>query len=492
MGARPLFFGFLIWAGAIAIVLAAEPAAHFRVSAVQESQVWIEGGLLDGLEAGMEGEIFYEISVAGRKHRIVPARIRLDKVDDRQSIGSVRNPTGIINVGYHAALVPRPAADLLPLFDGRARAALASGDFLLAKQLYRRILETVPGDPFALQQIRECDRALQRQAELARERRNVPYYRQVVRSYLASKAGDAALALGYVDKILAVLPGDDEALRFRAEINARLTEPPAPIGIASVPGEVASPDPPAAPTATAAPASPSALAGMMLIPESELLIGSPEKATPFWNESPRHRRHIPPFYIDKYEVTNAQYKVFCDATGRTPPSYFKDGMYPPGWERRPAVMVSWIDADAYARWAGKRLPTEVEWEAAAAGLDGRIWPWGNTWQTSLANTRETGEMEPAEVGSHLGDVSPFGVYDMAGNVSEWTADWYVPYPGNSRREREYGQQFKVLRGGSIQVSKEFARAQFRARLPDGFRSTDLGFRCAISASDPRVTASISR
>jgi formylglycine-generating enzyme required for sulfatase activity len=191
--------------------------------------------------------------------------------------------------------------------------------------------------------------------------------------------------------------------------------------------------------------------------------------------------HLDAFYIDKYEVTNEEYKKFCDSTGRSYPGYFSDKDYPPGTAKRPVVMLSWIDADAYARWAGKRLPSEVEWEAAASGPSGKEWPWGNGWTVNEANTREKGEDDSADVGSHPFDVSEFGVFDMAGNVSEWTQDWYRAYPGNTHREKEYGEQFKVLRGGSSKASKRFARAQFRARLPDGFRSMDLGFRCAISA-----------
>ncbi len=187
--------------------------------------------------------------------------------------------------------------------------------------------------------------------------------------------------------------------------------------------------------------------------------------------------------MDKYEVTNEEYKKFCDATGHAYPGYFSGKNFLPGTARNPVVMVSWSDADAYARWAGKRLPSEIEWEAAAGGNSGKTWPWGNSWIPDAANTREAGESDPAEIGTHLYDISEFGIYDMAGNVSEWTQDWYQPYPGNTRKEKEYGEQFKVLRGGSSRASKDFARAQFRARLPMSFRSIDLGFRCALSVTD---------
>ena len=504
----------------------------FRVSAVQESQVWIEGGLLDGLQEEMEGEIYYEISIAGQKRRIVPAKVRLSKVEDRQSIGALHEQSGIVNLGYAASFVPKPASDLLTLFNMRALDAYAAKDFALSKAYYQRILEALPGDPFATEKIKDCDAQLEKLAALARERRNVPYYRQVIQTSLESNNPEGArLAQTYVDKILAVLPGDPDAQNFRGRIEKLLSkpEPDKKASVAAAESPVTKPEAEkktsvatAEPTAmkpepekkaTAAVSEPAAtkpapekkvvvttaepptpeprspiptlappprLKDMILIPEGTYSIGTNPNRSPFANETPKHEVHLASFYIDKYEVTNEDYKRFCDAAGRIYPGYFKDGKIPPGLERKPVVMVSWIDADVYARWAGKRLPAEIEWEAAAAGPSGRIWLWGDVWEPNLAATRESGETEASDVGSHPGDVSQYGVYDMAGNVSEWTADWYKPYPGNARREKEYGEQFRVLRGGSVKASKEFARAQFRARLPDGFRSSDLGFRCALS------------
>ena len=496
------------------LTLSADTPKSFHVSAVQESQVWIEGGLLDGLQEEMEGEIFYEISIAGQKKRIVPAKVRLSKVDDRQSIGTLHEQTGIVNLGYAASFVPKPAGDLLTLFNLRALDTYTAKDFALAKAYYQRILEALPGDPFATQKTKDCDSQLEKLAALARERRNVPYYRQVIRTSLESNDPEGArLAQSYVDKILAVLPGDSDALKFKDQI-AKLLPPPElekKVIVATTEPAVTKPEPEKKViVATAEPAAtkpepekevtvataespiptpqspllhvepPPLLKDMLLIPKATYSIGTIPNRSPFANETPKHEVHLASFYIDKYEVTNQDYKRFCDATGRICPGYFKDGKVPPGMERKPVVMVSWIDADVYARWAGKRLPTELEWEAAAAGATGRTWPWGDVWEPNLAATRESGESEPSEVGSHSGDVSQYGVYDMAGNVSEWAADWYKPYPGNARREKEYGEQFRVLRGGSVKASKDFARAQFRARLPDGFRSSDLGFRCALS------------
>jgi formylglycine-generating enzyme required for sulfatase activity len=517
--------------GSIGIMLAyaaagAEQAKNFRVSAVEESQVWIEGGLLDGLQEGMDGEIFYEISVAGQKKRIVPARVRLYKVGDRQSMGTLKEQSGTVNIGYSAALVPRPASEMLTFLQTRATEAYSAKDYNLAKDCYQKILDALPEDPFAAQKIKDCDQQLEKLAALQRERRNVPYYKQVIRASMEEKnESSLKLAQTYIDKILAIAPGDPEAVKLKEEVAAlarSASVPPKSQETSAGTGKkvevAAGPDKhpektevsvsPETPKPAAEPQKvqmtrmaeepkrpietpkpqiepPPVLRDMALIPESDVIIGSEPQNTSFANETPRQTMHLLAFYIDKYEVTNEDYKRFCDATARACPGYFVDGNYPEGTGRRPVVMISWIDADAYARWAGKRLPTEREWEAAAAGPGGRTWPWGNVWDPTAANTREGGGNSAATPGSYPGDISVFGAYDMAGNVSEWTADWYQPYPGNKRKEKEYGESFRVLRGGSFQVSKGFARSQFRARLPNSFRSMDLGFRCAISAKDAK-------
>ena len=533
-----------------------------RISAVQDDQVWIEGGLLDGLREGTEGSVFYEILVLGKKKRIVPAQVQLIRVEDGQSIGRLIETTGIVNVGYHTAFRPEPVHALLSLFLARATRALEAREYRLAHRFYSRILEALPNDPYATQMMQQTQVHLEEEAALARERKNAQYYKQVARSFLDSSDSDSVvLALRYLDKVIAVLPGDAEAVRMSREAQALLqdlggnraessrrtpqieiaagheTPDASPVG-ATLPGRPADKQSvlredrtvgasvmdlhtPADDTTTsvmqrqaqtgtassagrkAAEAHPetefdhgsttevSAAAkgesretspeGMVFIEGGDTPIGTDLKSTPFYNETPRQTMWLDAFYIDRDEVTNEEYKKFCDDTSRTPPSYFVNGSYPTGAARLPVVMVSWVDADAYARWVGKRLPSEFEWEKAASGTEGRRWPWGSTWDPTRPNTRETGD-RVQKVGSHPGDTSLHGLTDMAGNVSEWTADSYLPYPGNSHREEEYGEKFRVLRGGSVNVSKDFARCQFRARLPEGFRSRDLGFRCALSAS----------
>ena len=533
-----------------------------RISAVQDDQVWIEGGLLDGLREGMEGSVFYEILVLGKKKRIVPAQVQLIRVEDGQSIGRLIETTGIANVGYHTAFRPEPVHELLPLFLARATRALEAREYRLARRFYSRILEALPNDPYATQMMQQTRVHLEEEAALARERRNAQYYKQVARSFLASSNSDSVvLALQYLDKVIAVLPEDAEAIRMSQEAQALLRDlggntaesspgnpqieitaghetPDASTMGAALPGHP--PDKQSVPrgeqtlgasilgvhtpaddkttsvmqrqahTGTAQPAGRQAAEtpsetefdqglttevsaaakegsretspeGMVFIDAGDTPIGTDLKSTPFYNETPRQTMWLDAFYIDRNEVTNEEYKKFCDDTRRTQPSYFVTGSYPAGAAKLPVVMVSWVDAVAYARWVGKRLPSEFEWEKAASGTEGRRWPWGSTWNPTRPNTRETGD-RVREVGSRPGDTSLYGLTDMAGNVSEWTADSYLPYPGNSHHEEEYGEKFRVLRGGSVNVSKEFARCQFRARLPEGFRSRDLGFRCALSAT----------
>jgi formylglycine-generating enzyme required for sulfatase activity len=463
---------------------------------------------MNGLEQEMEGEIEYEILVARQRKRIIPAKVRLSKVEDSESIGVLYDVSGTVNVGYAAQFIPKSPSDLLIFFNGRASESYAAKDFKLAQKYYRRILEILPGDAFAEHRLKDCDAQIAKQEALMRERRNIPYYREVVRASLESGNSESLkLARDYVDKILSLEPDDAESLKYREKL-AKMDSAPvysAPIAEGQVP-------PPPSVQATAAPEPPVALANaqsarepmpppppgqdteqqkgsppilrdMVRLPEGDYSIVSLPGRSPFENELPRHPVHLDSFYMDRYEVTNEEYKRFCDATGHAYPDYFSNKNYPAGAARKPVSMVSWEDADSYARWAGKRLPTEFEWEAAAAGTSGRIWPWGNRWVSNEANTRESGEGKSADVGSHPFDISEFGIYDMAGNVSEWTQDWYQSYPGNRRKEKEYGERYKVLRGGSSRASKDFASAQFRARLPTGFRSDDLGFRCARSAKE---------
>ena len=154
-----------------------------------------------------------------------------------------------------------------------------------------------------------------------------------------------------------------------------------------------------------------------------------------WEDSARrfheHTMEVDPFYIDKYPVTNAQFKKFLDATHYAPRDSnnflrdWKNGTFPAGWENRPVTWVSMEDARAYATWAGKRLPLEWEWQLAAQGLDARAFPWGNQWQPAYVPTPDTGRTmtAPDPVDAHPEAASPYGVMDMVGNVWQWTEEF---------------------------------------------------------------------
>ena len=193
---------------------------------------------------------------------------------------------------------------------------------------------------------------------------------------------------------------------------------------------------------------------VILIPEGNFVRGSNVTR---WDERPEQSVFLDRFEIDQFEVTNIQYERFVRATGRQAPPYWNGNQFPAGQGDFPVAGVTWDLANAYCQWAGKRLPTEAEWEKACRGTDGRIYPWGNEWQAGLGNTDPlAGSFKFAEVpggsgptlwddswsflrespsasdgrglrpvGSSLGGASPYGVLDMVGNVSEWVSDWYV-------------------------------------------------------------------
>lgn len=281
---------------------------------------------------------------------------------------------------------------------------------------------------------------------------------------------------------------------------------------------------------------------MVRVPAGDFMMGSDDEDTDqkrsqeygvgkplYQDEHPLHRVHLPAFYIDRYEVTNIQYRDFVMARNYWVPDAWKQNGYLltrqvlevaddetlrrlavdtfrldrdtrsmgreelllAMEERRksqdalPVTTVSWQDAKAYCQWQGLRLPTEQEWEKAARGDDGYEFPWGREWQENRANNGHDSRWQDgvAPVGSYPAGMSPYGVHDMAGNVMEWVSDWYQPYPGNHYVSTDFGQQFRVVRGGSWggighYAIHHFYRSAYRFYLLPESRYTDLGFRCA--------------
>ena len=235
--------------------------------------------------------------------------------------------------------------------------------------------------------------------------------------------------------------------------------------------------------------------GMVLIPAGEFIMGSNKvdtegKAAEFgtvkpWylDEHPQHKVNLPSYFMDKYEVTNTAYKPFVDATGSRPPENWPSGKIPSGRENYPVTYVNWYDAERFCQWAGKRLPTEAQWEKAARGTDGRDYPWGNEFDATKANTGDTGIGDLTPVGHFEAGKSPYGVYDMAGNVWEWTSDWYQPYAGSDYTSETFGEKFKVIRGSSWGGMGHYAipyfyRTSYRFYISPEGAFPDAGFRCA--------------
>ena len=210
----------------------------------------------------------------------------------------------------------------------------------------------------------------------------------------------------------------------------------------------------------------------------------------FENEGPQHLVFLEAFYIDKYEVTQGEYNE-CVSSGACRPNQKYDGF---SGDRQPVVGVSWDDAKNYCEWAGKRLPTEAEWERAARGADGRIYPWGNEFDGRRGNfcdknclqywakkTVDDGYSITAPVGSYPGGASPYGAMDMAGNVWEWVADWYDErYYSNSPNRNPKGPDSgnsRVLRSSGWNTFARFLRASARFGFFPSSRSSTYGFRC---------------
>ncbi len=248
------------------------------------------------------------------------------------------------------------------------------------------------------------------------------------------------------------------------------------------------------------------------------------------DEHPRQTQVVNGFYIDKFEVTNAAYKQFVKQTQRKEPfgwsqngynlikkrleltdldtlrwiatEYFKLDLDVTTMSKTallqvmlkdqqikdtlPVTGVTWIDAHDYCRWAGKRLPTEYEWEKAARGTDGQEYPWGNEWDPDVTNTGDNTDWPEGitPVGSFPKNLSPYGAFDMSGNVWEWVDSWYQPYPGSKLEREAFGEKNKVLRGGGGGVGhyalSVFYRAAARSFAPPTTSSDDIGFRCAKS------------
>lgn len=235
---------------------------------------------------------------------------------------------------------------------------------------------------------------------------------------------------------------------------------------------------------------------MVFVPEGEFIMGTNEvQSKSHLDSRPAHKVYLNAYLIDKTEVTNQQYKKFLDASPNYPiPTYWDNNtrVFPAERGNHPVVYVSWQDAMAYCQWAGKRLPTEAEWEKAASWdwqtNQKYTWPWGNVWDDRKANTY-FGPQTTTPVGSYPRGASPYGVLDMAGNVWEWVADWYdANYYSNSPYQNPLGPDsglHHILRGGSWYNLNDSAWTHNRKYYGPTLRTVPnheyiIGFRCARS------------
>lgn len=266
-----------------------------------------------------------------------------------------------------------------------------------------------------------------------------------------------------------------------------VTETPAP-----TPTPEATFTPEASPTPEIAAGTTRAAAGdgmlQVYIPAVSFSMGSDADRA---DEQPVHTVHLSAYWIDQTEVTNAMYAL-CVGAGVCEPPYHHESMTQDdyygndAYANYPVVWINWEKANAYCQWAGRRLPTEAEWEYAARGDDGRTYPWGeDVPNCSLAN-HKTCLLDTAEVGSFPQGASPFGVLDMAGNASEWVADWFGPYPADEVTDPQGPDsgEYRILRGGSFVLIDSILPSYHRLAgftIP-GYSYYDSGFRCAESAA----------
>ena len=231
------------------------------------------------------------------------------------------------------------------------------------------------------------------------------------------------------------------------------------------------------------------------IPSGDFLIGHEllEEEFPYPDETPSLRLDMAEFRISRSPITNAQYADFVQSTNHTAPGHWIDGLIPTGKENLPVTYVDFYDAQTFCDWAGVRLPTEADWEKAARGTDGRLWPWGNQPPDArLCNfNNNVGDLTP--VGQYVEGASPYGVLDMAGNIWEWTSSLYQRYPYQSEdgRENEISEGMRALRGGSYVHSSRDVRCAARQAMYPSARDLYIGFRVVSTSRVPVPSTNVS-
>lgn len=203
------------------------------------------------------------------------------------------------------------------------------------------------------------------------------------------------------------------------------------------------------------------------------------KAADFADATPSHKVKLSGYKLDKYEITNDQYRKFVKKTKRKPPKHWEGGQVDLEIENYPVVNVSHSDAVAYCKWKGKRLPSEAEWEYAARGNMEHIFPWGKKFRDGRANLRESNYRRPTDTGRYEKGAAKFSdCYEMSGNVWEWTGSWYDAYPGSTIISKDFGKSMRVIRGGSYREPRGRITSVYRGKLAPETIKDNVGFRCA--------------
>jgi formylglycine-generating enzyme required for sulfatase activity len=268
------------------------------------------------------------------------------------------------------------------------------------------------------------------------------------------------------------------------------TEFLAPPRATPLPTETFVPSPTSVPTPGIGSTEKSPVDSMVMdyIPAGSFLMGSADSdGEAYADEKPQHPVSLNAFWIDQTEVTNGQYGLCMAAGACKEPARVSSNLHDqyygnPVFADYPVIWVSWNDAQTYCKWAGRRLPTEAEWEKAARGADGRIYPWGNTPPDKTLADFGNQIKDVTKTASYPAGASPYGALDMAGNVWNWVADWYGrDYYAHSPDANPAGPDSgtkRALRGGSYTYTAPGIRAAYRFQKEPTFISSEVGFRCA--------------
>jgi formylglycine-generating enzyme required for sulfatase activity len=294
-----------------------------------------------------------------------------------------------------------------------------------------------------------------------------------------------------VDRVEAPTPVRPSPPTEGGEAVTQATLPPTPTVVQIRPTNTPPPPPPtptSLPTHTPAPentetreeAVPAITDVMVEIPAGPFTLGNGDSDP---NEAPAQEMDLPAFMLDAYEATNADFAAFVEATGYA--TYREEEGSPQNWraaytegkDNHPVVFVTFEDAQSFCQWTGKRLPTEFEWEKAARGSEGFLYPWGNDYDPKLLNGKDSGLRGTTAVGSY--PPNGYGLFDVAGNVKEWVDSPYVAYPGSNYQDSHYNPNYRSIRGGGWFDEAEYVLSTNRnGGDPKITANDDIGFRCA--------------